>query len=68
MALLWREHGARSWVLNEEQKQEICRRYKAGVSMRKLTARYGLRSHSAIHSIVRTRTKGRRVSRTQDTA
>jgi hypothetical protein len=23
MALLWREHGARSWVLNEEQKQKL---------------------------------------------
>jgi hypothetical protein len=32
MALLWREHGARSWVLNEEQKQKIVRLYRAGAS------------------------------------
>jgi Mor family transcriptional regulator len=61
MALIWGRQS--TWVLSEEQKQEICRRYKAGTSMRKLAKRYGLRSHNAIYSIARTQQK-RRQART----
>jgi hypothetical protein len=61
MALLWREHEARSWVLNEEQKRKIVRLYRAGASTRALARRFGLKSHASIASIVRTRTRGRRV-------
>jgi Mor family transcriptional regulator len=61
MALIWGRQS--TWVLSEEQKQEICRRYEAGASMRTLAKRYGLRSHSAIHSIIRTQRK-RRQART----
>jgi hypothetical protein len=61
MTLLWREHGARSWVLNEEQKQKIVRLYRAGASTRALAKRFGLRSHASIASIIRTRTRGQRV-------
>ena len=59
MTLLWREHGARSWVLNEEQKQKIVRLYRAGASTRALAKRFGLRSHASVWSIVKTRTKMR---------
>jgi hypothetical protein len=61
MALLWREHESRSWVLDETQKQEILRLHRAGASTRALAKRFGLRSHASIWSIVRTRTRGRRV-------
>jgi hypothetical protein len=47
MTLIWNQRS--SWRFTEEQKQEICWRYKAGTSMRKLAKRYGLRSHSVIH-------------------
>jgi hypothetical protein len=61
MTLLWREHESRSWLLDETQKQEILRLHRAGASMRTLARRFGLRSHASIASIVRTRTRGRRV-------
>jgi hypothetical protein len=56
MALIWSRRS--SWLLSEEQKREICRRYNAGqVSMRELAERCGLRSHNAIHSVITTRRK-----------
>ena len=57
MALIWNRRS--SWLLTKQQKREICRRYKAGTSMRKLAKRFGLRSHSAIYSIIRTQRKRR---------
>jgi Mor family transcriptional regulator len=57
MALIWGRQS--TWVLGEEQKREILKRYEAGASMRSLAKRYGLRSHSAIHSIIRTQRKRR---------
>jgi transposase-like protein len=59
MSLIWNRS---TWRLTSEQKEEIARRYRqTKVSARQLAKEYGLHSHAAVLSIVKTRRlKGKR--------